>query len=131
MIFLHLLEVGYESQPIDYHFGKCRVQVNPQNPNFGHFWSTPGTPNSPKSIPDLMGHYQGSSSVHPSSAGLNHQNTFLLRNNCRLFTLFTYIKQPCHLTTNCPLECATVEILILHNLIMHNSNNALDRGSES
>jgi hypothetical protein len=39
--------------------GKCRVQVNPRDPNFGQFWSTPGTPNWPKSVPDLMGHYQG------------------------------------------------------------------------
>ena len=39
--------------------GKCRVQVNPRDPNFGQFWSTPGTQNWPKSGSDLMGHYQG------------------------------------------------------------------------
>lgn len=41
--------------------GKCRVQVNPRDPNFGQFWSTPGTQNWPKSGSDLMGHYQGAS----------------------------------------------------------------------
>ena len=46
--------------------GKCRVQVNPRDPNFGQFWSTPGTQNWPKSGSDLMGHYQASVIGMPS-----------------------------------------------------------------
>ena len=47
--------------------GKCRVQVNPRDPNFGQFWSTPGTQNWPKSGSDLMGHYQGAWRVEGGS----------------------------------------------------------------
>ena len=78
MIFLHLLEVGYESPPMDYHFGMSGTMSTPQDPNLGHILSTPGTPHLPKSVPDLMRYYQGS---------------YLTPETTRIPSVITYIPQ--------------------------------------
>ena len=97
------------------HLGLSGVS-QPPDPNFGHFCSTPGTPNWWKTVPNLMQYYQGASLIPMISLPTSPTPTPIPM--CHFFAQFTWLSLTFHWLSptlsyyKASLMCITVKVIL-------------------